>query len=136
MDAASLTLQTASPEPLYRQIGEQLRRLVASGQLQAGDGLPSVREMALQHAINPMTVSRAYQQLEAEGLLARRRGVGMVVAPRPQRPPTAEERLRLLEPRLQDVIRESRELGLAPGPVCDRLHSLFLALEAERPSGR
>ena len=126
MDPALILLHNDSPEPLYQQIVEQLRRLVASGQLQPGEGLPSVRDMAAHHAINPMTVSRAYQHLQLEGLLARRRGVGMRVAPRQQRPPTAEERLRLLEPRLHAVIRESRELGLAAGPVCDRLHSLFL----------
>ena len=66
--------------PIYRQIVEQVRRRIASGSLAAGEELPSVRALALEHAINPMTVSKAYSLLEAEGLLERRRGMGMVVA--------------------------------------------------------
>lgn len=69
-----------APTPIYRQIVEQVQRLVASGQLSTGAELPSVRALALLHAINPMTVSKAYSLLEAQGLLERRRGVGMVVA--------------------------------------------------------
>jgi len=126
MDASFLQINPTSPEPIYRQIAEQVRRFVAAGQLRIGEGLPSVREMAEHHAVNPMTVSRAYSQLEAEGVLERRRGVGMVVAEARGAGLTAEERLRLLEPRLRDVIREAGDLGLAAGPVCERLHALFL----------
>ena len=53
-----------STEPIYRQLVEQVRRLVAGGQLAPGDALPSVREVALQLAVNPMTVSKAYGLLE------------------------------------------------------------------------
>ncbi len=115
----------AATDPIYRQVVEQVRRFVAAGQLRVGEGLPSVREMAEHHAVNPMTVSRAYSQLEAEGVLERRRGVGMVVAAARGAGLTAEERMRLLEPRLRDVIREAGDLGLAAGPVCERLHALF-----------
>ncbi|HAI58462.1 MAG TPA: GntR family transcriptional regulator [Xanthomonadaceae bacterium] len=126
MDASVFLIAPASPDPIYRQIVEQVRRFVAAGQIRVGEGLPSVREMAEHHAVNPMTVSRAYSQLEAEGVLVRRRGVGMVVAEARGAGLTAEERLRLLEPRLRDVIREAGDLGLAAGPVCERLHALFL----------
>ena len=74
------SVTTGSGEPIYRQLVEQVRRLVAGGQLAAGNELPSVRETAQALAINPMTVSKAYSQLEATGVLERRRGVGMVVA--------------------------------------------------------
>ena len=63
------TLNPHSGIPIYRQLQEQVRRLVASGQLRNGAELPSVRELALAHAINPMTISKAYSLLEAEGLL-------------------------------------------------------------------
>ena len=126
----------ASPDPIYRQLVEQVRRFVAAGQLRVGEGLPSVREMAGHHAINPMTVSRAYSQLDAEGVLERRRGVGMVVAAARGAGLTAEERMRLLEPRLLDVIREAGDLGLAAGPVCERLHALFLSPTPGRAPGR
>ena len=75
----SFDINPSDAVPIYRQIVEQVRRQVASGQLRTSDELPSVRTLALEHAINPMTVSKAYSQLEAEGLLERRRGLGMVV---------------------------------------------------------
>ncbi len=80
MEPDDLVIQPGSAEPIYRQIAQQLRRLIASGRLIQGEEIPSVREVAGTHAINPMTVSRAYGQLEAEGLLQRRRGKGMLVA--------------------------------------------------------
>ena len=52
-------LHPGSGIPLYRQVVEQVRRLVASGQLAEGAALPSVRELALEHAVNPMTISKA-----------------------------------------------------------------------------
>ncbi len=126
MDASLFLISPGSPDPIYRQIADQVRRFVAAGQLRVGESLPSVRDVAERHAINPMTVSRAYSQLESEGVLERRRGVGMVVAEARGAGLTAEARMRLLEPRLRDVIREAGDLGLAAGPVCERLHALFL----------
>jgi len=112
------------PLPIYRQIVDQVRRLVAAGQLRAGDELPSVRKVALEHSINPMTVSKAYSLLEAEGVLERPRGLGMVVAAdrsvAPQR-----ERLALLEPGLQAVVRQARELGVPADDVLARLRKLL-----------
>ena len=63
-----------SGTPIYRQLVEQVRRLILSGQLAPGTALPSVRELALEHAVNPMTISKAYAILESEGLLVRNRG--------------------------------------------------------------
>ena len=73
-------LNPQSGVPIYRQILEQVRRMVASGQLAPGAELPSVRDLALKHAVNPMTISKAYSLLEAEGLLERNRGRPMTVA--------------------------------------------------------
>ena len=99
------------PVPIYRQIVEQVRRQVAGGVWRAGDELPSVRALAQQHAINPMTVSKAYGLLEAEGLLQRRRGMGMAVADvRPARRPA--QRLALLDPALQAAAQQAAQLGL------------------------
>lgn len=125
MDASLLTVQPASPEPIYRQIVEQLRRLIAGGQLGAGDALPSVREVAGFHAINPMTVSRAYSLAEAEGLLERQRGKGMVVANTSRSSQTEARRLALLEPSLQALVRQTRELELPAELVLRRLTTLL-----------
>ncbi len=125
MDASLLTVQPASPEPIYRQIVEQLRRLIASGQLGAGDALPSVREVAGFHAINPMTVSRAYSLAESEGLLERQRGKGMLVASTVPATQTQAQRLALLEPQLQALARHANELELPAEPVLRRLARLL-----------
>ena len=112
MDARILHVDPASPEPIYRQIAEQLRRLVAAGQLRPGHGLPSVREVAAAHAINPMTVSRAYSQLESEGVLERLRGKGMAVAARGGRGDSV-------------AARHCRELELPAERVLARLRQLL-----------
>jgi GntR family transcriptional regulator len=122
MDATSLHIQPSAPDPIYRQIADQVRRMVAGGQLAAGDVLPSVRDVAATHAINPMTVSKAYSQLEAEGVLERLRGRGMAVAAhgrRSQQP--LAQRWALLQPTIETLARQARELELAPGDVVARL---------------
>ena len=85
--------------PIYRQIVDQVERAIASGQAKTGDELPSVRALAQAHAINSMTVSKAYSLLEAQGLLERRRGIGMLIAAQPLRA-GQRQRLDLLEPAL------------------------------------
>ena len=75
--SALFTLYPESGVPIYRQLMDQIRRLIAAGQLQAGAELPSARDLALEHAVNPMTISKAYALLEAEGLLIRNRGKPM-----------------------------------------------------------
>ena len=74
------TLNPQSGTPIYRQLMDQVRWLVASNRLKPGDELPSVRELAVAHAVNAMTISKAYSLLEAEGVLARQRGKPMTVA--------------------------------------------------------
>jgi len=108
-----------SAEPIYHQLVAQVRRLIAGGQLKAGDKLPSVREIAQSLTINPMTVSKAFGLLEAEALLVRQPGRGMVVAQQHQQALSVEERLRLLRPTLKRAVQESRELLLPQGLVVD-----------------
>lgn len=110
-------IQASSATPIYRQVVEQVRRLIASGQLKAGAELPSVRSVAERHAINPMTVSKAYSLLEAEGLLERRRGLGMVVAEAALPTRAASQRLALLQPALDAAAAQAQQLGLPHGSV-------------------
>jgi len=125
MDVSVLVIQPSASEPIYRQIVGQLGRMIASGQLEPGEILPSVRDIAGFHAINPMTVSRAYSLLEAEGLLERLRGRGMAVAASPGRAHSEDRRLRLLEPHLLQIARQARELELGAEPVLRRLAELL-----------
>lgn len=127
--AQLFSISTGSAEPIYRQLVEQVRRLVAAGQMAPGDGLPSVREVAQSLALNPMTVSKAYNLLEMEGLLTRRRGMGMVVADRVQGGQSAPERAELLRPTLERAALEARQLELDP----DTVVSLFIQILKEQP---
>lgn len=72
-------IHPSSGVPIFRQIMDQVRAQVASGRLKPGDLVPSVRQMAIDLAVNMMTVSKAYSRLEAEGILERDRGTGMRV---------------------------------------------------------
>lgn len=96
--------------PVYQQLREQVRRMVLSGQLRAGTELPSVRELAAAHALNPMTISKAYSLLEAEGLLERHRGKPMTVTERgrPALKPPAQ--IRALQPQLEQLVIAARQL--------------------------
>jgi GntR family transcriptional regulator len=98
--------------PIYRQLLEQVRRLVASGQLKPGAELPSVREVALAHAVNPMTISKAYGMLEAEGLLQRNPGRPMTVAARRRGVDPHASRLRQITPQVERLVLSARQLEL------------------------
>jgi GntR family transcriptional regulator len=113
MDTAHFVhINTGSPEPIYRQLIEQVKRRVAAGQLKAGDEIPSVRELAQALAVHPMTVSKAYSLLETDGVLERRRGLSMVVAAQHQRAQSTADRVELLRPALEKAAAEARQLGL------------------------
>ena len=114
MDATHfVSINTGSPEPIYRQLIEQLRRRVAAGQWRPGQELPSVRELAADLAVHPMTISKAYSLLETEGLLQRRRGLSMVIAEQPRGPSGATDREALLRPALQTAAAQARELAVS-----------------------
>jgi GntR family transcriptional regulator len=110
-------LNPQSGTPIYRQLAEQVRRLVAGGQLAPGAALPSVRELALEHAVNAMTISKAYALLEAEGLLVRNRGKPMTVARRPRPQAPLRERLRHVENDVDRLVLAARQLEIEPEQV-------------------
>ncbi len=126
-------IQPQLATPIYRQVVEQVQRLVAGGQLGPGAELPSVRAVAERHAINPMTVSKAYSLLEAEGLLERRRGVGMVVAASAQPAREDQDRLALLQPALQALARQAHQLGISPEQAAAGLDQAFQSIEQDSP---
>jgi GntR family transcriptional regulator len=124
-DFTLFTVAPGSTEPIYRQLVAQVRRCVAGGQLRAGDEMPSVRELAQALAVNPMTVSKAFGLLEAEGLLERRRGLAMVVAAQHHRSRPVGERIALLRPTLAQAAKETHELQLAPSQAVRLFETLL-----------
>ena len=114
-------LKPHSGVPLYRQLLEQIRRMAASGQLAPGTELPSIRDLALKHAINPMTVSKVYSLLEAEGVLERNRGKPMTIASVPRPQGAAAKRVQHLEGHLEQLVLAARQLELGEAEVVKAL---------------
>jgi len=107
--------------PIYQQLIDQVRRLVAGGQLAPGSELPSVRDMAQQYTVHPMTISKAYSQLESEGVLERQRGKPMRVAAQKRSHSTLAARLKQLEPQIEALALSARQLELTPDEVITQL---------------
>jgi GntR family transcriptional regulator len=106
------SLHPGSGIPIYRQLVEQVRRLIAGGQLAPGAELPSVRDLAVEYAVNPMTISKAYSLLEAEGLLERNRGRPMTVAAGRRAQASLTQRLKQIEPQVRQLALSARQLEL------------------------
>ena len=125
-------LLPSSATSIYRQIVDQVARAVASGTLAAGDELPSVRAVAQQHVVNPMTVSKAYSLLELQGLVERRRGVGMII--RAAMAAALPERLAQLRPALEHAASVSRQLGIAPEAAINAFQQILAPTDQEPPN--
>ena len=110
-------LKPQSGIPIYRQILEQVRRMVASGQLAPGAELPSVRDLALKHAVNPMTISKAYSLLEAEGMLERNRGRPRTVAGQARNASQLTRRLQQIQPLVEQTVLAAKQLELSEAEV-------------------
>ncbi len=97
--------------PIYRQIVNQVKYLVASARLKPGDELPPIRRLAEDLLINPNTVARAYRDLEAAGVLLSRRGSGTQVSNNGS-PLSRAEKMRILGERAVGLVAEARQLGV------------------------
>ncbi|HWB61033.1 MAG TPA: GntR family transcriptional regulator [Chthoniobacteraceae bacterium] len=106
-----LHLNPNSGLPVYRQMILQLRERIAGGQLQPGAQLPSVRELSAELHVNPLTVAKAYQFLERDGLVEFRRGQGTFVSAGRKPLPFAQQQ-KLIQPAVDQVVSEALHLGL------------------------
>ncbi|QYJ75345.1 GntR family transcriptional regulator [Shewanella sp. FJAT-52076] len=118
-----LNVNPSSGEPIYRQLHEQIVRLIVSGQLSPETVLPSVRQMAEYLAVNPMTVSRAIQQLVDQGYLERRRGQATRVAESSGSHATSGAQL--LTPELEKLCQQARQLGVDLDELKSLLDSIW-----------
>jgi DNA-binding transcriptional regulator YhcF (GntR family) len=110
-------LNPQSGTPIYRQLMDQVRWMAASNQLKPGDELPSVRELAIEHAVNTMTISKAYSLLEAEGILTRQRGKPMTVSKDFGRKESKAARLERLAELTGPLATAARQLQLGTDDV-------------------
>ena len=116
-------LDLASGVPVYRQIIDQVRGGIASGSLAAGDQLPTVRQLAVDLAINPNTVLRAYRELELGGLLETHQGTGTFISQQKLKRGDAE-RDRQLSQIVSDFVARAGAAGFTVEDLLKQLHQL------------
>lgn len=98
--------------PIYRQVQERVLAMILDGELKPGDALPSVRQLAVDYRINPLTVSRAYQELDEATLVEKRRGLGLYVREGARELLLTQERERFLRDEWPALHRRIERLGL------------------------
>jgi GntR family transcriptional regulator len=128
-----LRIDPSSAVPVYAQVVEQVRALIALRALRPGDKLPSVRELAAQVRINRNTAAKAYQLLEAAGVLETRAGQGTFVADGVP-PWSRDERLRRLEASIGRALIEAYHLGIPFDEVLEITERLARAYEQGKPA--
>ena len=99
--------------PIYRQLKDRVVAMLLDGILKPGDALPSVRQVAAEYQLNPITVSRAYQELADEAIVEKRRGLGMYVTEGASEKLLSSERDRFLREEWPAVLERIQRLGLS-----------------------
>ena len=98
--------------PIYRQLRDRVVAMILEGVLGDGDALPSVRNVAAEYRLNPLTVLKGYQELVDEGLVEKKRGRGMFVTDGAQKQLLIDERQRFIEKEWPQVVATIKRLGL------------------------
>jgi GntR family transcriptional regulator len=116
-------ISPAADGTLYQQIVDRLKREVSEGRLKPGTALPSFRQLAEDLLVSVITVKRAYEELEREGIIFRRQGLGTFVAEQ-GRDRSREVKLTAARELLRQAFREAAEAGLRPGEILDLVREI------------
>ena len=119
-----IIIRNSSPDPIYKQISDQLRGMIITGELQPGEALPSIRNLARDLRISVITTKRSYEDLEREGFLETVGGKGTFVAPQ-NREFLKEQKLKIIEAKLAEAVDEARMLGLKKNELKEMLDALY-----------
>ncbi len=117
-----LRIEPDSKVPIYIQIEEQVRAMIAAGQLRPGDQLPTIRQLATDLRVNYNTVARAYLELDRDGVITTQRGRGTFVAGMPDEKQMARLREEKLHSILLSSLEEARRLGYSTDEVAAAFH--------------
>lgn len=111
-----VVLSPAHPDPMYKQVTDQIKDAIASGDLKPHDRLPSVRELSEALNVSAITIKRAYQDLETEGFILTRPGMGSFVAP-VERDALRERKLAELQEEVRRLVRSSAKFGVSADDI-------------------
>lgn len=109
-----MTAEWNDSQPIYRQLRDRVIAMILDGVLNEGDPLPSVRNVAVEYRVNPLTVLKGYQELADEELVEKRRGLGMFVAAGARKKLLADERRKFLSEQWPQIRATIQRLGLTP----------------------
>ena len=118
-----MTLNTQHEKPVYVRLRETIADAILAGRYGDGDPLPSVRAFAAEQGANPLTVAKAYQGFQDEGLITVKRGVGMFVAEGARERLRRSERARFVEEEWPAIRQRMDRLGLDPAQLIEREHA-------------
>jgi len=111
-----VVLSPTHPDPMYKQVTDQIKDAIASGDLTPNDRLPSVRELSEALNVSAITIKRAYQDLETDGFIVTRAGMGSYVAP-VERDALRERKLAELQEELRRLVRSSAKFGISADDI-------------------
>ena len=115
-----MTLRSKQDKPVYLRLQEVITDAILAGKYRDGDLLPSVRAFAAEQQANPLTVAKAYQGFQDEGLILVKRGVGMFVAPGARAKLGNSERARFIEREWPEIRARMERLGIEPASLIER----------------
>ena len=118
-----IRLSADNPDPMYRQVTDQIRDAIAAGDLQADQLLPSIRELALELGVSVITIKRAYQDLEKAGLIRARRGMGSFVCP-VDAEDMRQAKLEEIEGELKGILARGRKFDITAADVTRLLRQI------------
>jgi len=113
-----VVLSPAHPDPMYKQVTDQIKDAIASGELKPNERLPSVRELSEALHVSAITIKRAYQDLETDGYILTRAGLGSFVAS-VERDALRERKLSELREELRRLVRSSARFGISAGDIVE-----------------
>ncbi|HHT72109.1 MAG TPA: GntR family transcriptional regulator [Firmicutes bacterium] len=119
-----IVISSLSRDPIYKQIADQIRDAVLSGELSEGDALPSIRGLAKELEVSVITTSRAYEELEKEGFIASVPGKGSFVAGH-NTELIREKRMHLLEEKLGEAMGDAKQMGLSFDEIVEIMRLLY-----------
>lgn len=120
----NITILPQGTLAIYEQIVNQLKSAVVTGELKAGEALPSIRALAAELGVSVITTKRAYEELEKEGLIRSVAGKGFYVCEY-NTDYLREKQLMMIESRLGEIIREAKQAGLTSSELTDIVETLY-----------
>jgi len=127
-------ISPSSGIPIYKQLYSQIERMVLNGYFSVDQRLPSVRQVANDLNVNPMTVSKAYGLLEERGYLTRLRGKGMVVTARDNEV-LQQEKFTMLDEMIKELLAQAKHMGISGHKVAQMI-SDNIASNQDKPEGK